>query len=155
MVLNSLRSNLGRSTVLRLILLSNRPGLVLRPTLNDFLSGVAVTSKTPLNPVLPSPVVLAVDTIFLISTLDPTDKSCGISVLIVAIPTIASQSVPEMNLGFLISEVLERITGVVFLNLATSLLVNPTVVLDSCMTKESSGGLPRTVESFGTTYLTL
>ena len=72
-----------------------------------------------------------------------------------AIPTIASHSVSAMNLGFLISDVFERITGDVLLNLATSLLVNPTVVLDSCRTKESSGGLPRIVESFGTTYLTL
>ena len=158
MLLNSVLVYLGRVVFLWDVLFWNTPGSVLIPTVNSLLEVLPVTEYSPLYPVLPNPVVLRPDTILVIATLDPTDNSCGISEVNVATPTVpipASQTAFEINLGFLNSEVLLIWTGSILLYLSTSASVNPTVELDSWITNESVGGLDNTVESLGTTYLTL
>ena len=81
---------------------------------------------------------------------DPTLKSCGSSVVIVA--TSAAQSAFAMNLKFLKSFLFERLPVPKYFGIS---LVDPIDVLVSCKINPSTGGLAVTGPSFGMTYLTL
>ena len=60
--------------------LVNVPGFVDIPTVNSLALVIPVTWKVPLNPVLAAPVVFVELWMFINSTLEFTDKSCGNSV---------------------------------------------------------------------------
>ena len=85
-----------------------------------------------------------------ICTSEPTDKSCGSSVVIVA--TFADHSAFAMNLKFLKSFLFERLPDPKYFDIS---LVDPIDVLVSCKIYPSTGGLAVASLSFGRTYLTL
>jgi len=63
----------------------NVPGSVDIPTVNSLALLIPVTLNVPLNPELPAPVLLLPLFAFMTSTKDPTDRLCGISVIIFAL----------------------------------------------------------------------
>jgi hypothetical protein len=95
--------NLGRFLFLTETLFKNSPGLLNKLYLNLLLDKTSVTSKVPLYPILSVASSFSPLSIPFISTVEPTNKSCGSSVVIVA--TLLDQDAPEINLKFLNSEI--------------------------------------------------
>ena len=67
---------------------------------NVLASGTAVTKKSPLNPVTPTPVSLVDDLTFLMITLSPTLRLCLCSAITVTVLVLTEQVL--INLGFLL-----------------------------------------------------
>jgi len=102
---------------------------------NVLASGTAVTRKSPLYPVTPTPVSLVDDLTFLIRTLSPTFKLCLCSEMTVTVLELTEHVL--MNLGFLLysKSVLSMVSKV-----KSPTFLTP-VVLDSWMMKLSPGSL--------------
>ena len=91
----------GNDVVLVKVSLVNDPGSVAIPTVNSLALVIPVTWKVPLNPELPAPVVFTPLLMFISSTLESTERSCGNSVNTFA--TFDDQCACAINLKFLCS----------------------------------------------------
>ena len=86
--------------------LVNVPGSVLNPTVNCLALDIPATENNLLNPEFCVAVALLVLLTFTNSTWDPTLRSCGSSVVIVAV--FPTQDASAMNLKFLCSFLFDK-----------------------------------------------
>lgn len=144
----------GREVSRTEVLLEKVPGPTVlgKLTLNCFALLIPVTVNAPLNAEFATPVGLFVLLMLMISTSDPTLKSWGSSVTIVAV--FDAQLALAINLGFLNWVGFANVTEEGLNWNATSLVVDPIDVLDSWITYPSRGGFAF-VASAGITYRSL